>query len=139
MKRTLVRAGTARKAFLGVVLTLVFANYCYAQELTASFYTVSGLHRDGQWKITKGLCADGKTIFRDEGYTSACNSFKRGVQLRVTDLQSGRSVVVRNTDKTNRRFTGKRIDLSRQSFITLVGSEQDLKKGLLKVRVEYER
>jgi rare lipoprotein A (peptidoglycan hydrolase) len=138
MKRILARARTARKAFLGVVLTLVFANYCYAQELTASFYSVKSLKQEGTYAYSKGIMANGK-LFRDELACCACNSYPLGTHLRVTNLGNGKSVLVVVADRTAKRFKGKRIDLSRSAFIALVGNERALEKGLIKVSVEEVR
>ena len=134
MKRIMVRAGTARKAFFGLLIASILLLYCsslYAQELTASYYDVASLKRDGQWSITKGRCADG-SIFRDDKLTGAYNGYPLGIWVRVVSCENGRSVIVKITDRTAKRFTGKRIDLSLAAMYRLDG----IRKGVIPVVVE---
>ncbi len=99
--------------------------------LTASWYSIESLKKEGTWKLTKGVMANGDK-FRDEGFTCACRLYPLGTRLRVTNLENGRDVEVRVTDKIGKRFATKRIDLSKAAFQKIC----DLDKGLCKVKVE---
>ncbi len=101
--------------------------------LTASWYSIKSLHRDGQWKITKGVMANGEK-FRDEELTCATRDFDLGTKLLIT-ASNGKSVIVRVTDRINKRYKGKRIDLSKQAFNLLAS----LSQGLISVKVEKVR
>ena len=113
---------------------LFITSICQAQELTASFYSISSLKRDGQWNITHGRCADG-SIFRDEGLTCACRCYRLGTYLRVISKVGGRAVQVKVTDRIGKRFAQTRIDLSKSAFEKLSGGRLD--RGILQVEV-YE-
>ena len=120
------------------LITFLFL-FCFscealAEQLTASWYSVEALKRDGQWTKTKGLCADGKTIFDNSAYTCASWDYPLGCKVRVTCQETNKQVVVKVTDRTARRFKGKRIDLSKSAFKELSGGRLD--KGLLQVKVE---
>jgi len=100
-----------------------------AEELTASWYSVSSLHRDGQWNITHGRTASGQ-LFTDSGLTAASNDFPLGTKVRVSTSKA--SVVVLVNDRTAKRFTNKRIDLSPAAFSKI----SNLNGGIEKVTVE---
>ena len=102
--------------------------------LTASWYSVESLHKDGQWKITKGVMANGNR-FSDINYTCATWLYPLGTILRVDNRSNGKSILVVVTDRINRRFAKTRIDLSPIAFKTLAG-RKGLAKGLIKVLVE---
>ena len=99
--------------------------------LTASWYSISSLHRDGQWKITHGRCADG-SLFKDENYTCAVYGYKFGTILKVTNIKTGASVQVVVTDRISKRFAKTRIDLSVKAFSILA----PLSQGIIQVEVE---
>ena len=109
---------------------------CFAESviLKASWYSIESLKKEGTYKHSKGVMANGET-FSDNAFTCACNTYRLGTLLLVTAIKSGRSVVVRTTDRTSRRFKGKRIDLSRAAMEAL-GGKQALTKGLIDVNVE---
>jgi rare lipoprotein A (peptidoglycan hydrolase) len=102
-----------------------------AQELTASYYSVQSLKEEGTYAYSGGRMANGLR-FRDSGATCACNGYPLGTRLLVTNLRNGRSVVVLVTDRTARRFTGKRIDLAISQFAKIAS----LKQGIARVTVE---
>lgn len=116
-----------------VIAVLCISGAAHSQELTASYYDIAALKRDGQWAITQGRCANGEQ-FRDEGLTAASWDFPLNTMVKVTSKETGRSVIVRVSDRTARRFTGKRIDLSKRAFEIVSGGRLD--KGILSVRVE---
>ena len=114
-----------------VALSLFKGCVAHAQELTASYYSRASLIQEGTAKYNPGfIMANGK-VFYDNNFTCACNSYKLGDRLRVTG-RDGRSVVVVVTDRTAKRFTGKRIDLSISAFSKI----SDTCRGLEKVMVE---
>lgn len=115
------------------IFILFLVQFAYADMiLTASWYSISSLHRDGQWKLTHGRCADG-SYFRDNVFTCATNLFPLGTLLRITvSSDSSKSVSVVVTDRINKRFAKTRIDLSKGAFQILA----PLSKGLIQVSVE---
>ena len=120
-------------ALICILLTLTANSWA----LQASYYTVKSLHKDGQWKLTKGRCSDG-TQFSDYKKTCATWLYKKGTMLKIRNKENGKSVICKVTDRINRRFTYKRIDLSLVAFRAISG-EQGLKKGLLPITVEVIR
>lgn len=108
--------------------------FCYAQELTASWYSIESLHKDGQWNITKGVMSDG-TKFSDSNLTCATGLYALGTMLRITPIQrqAGKSaeVIVKVCDRIGKRFIKTRIDLSKAAFEQIA----DLKKGLIDVKI----
>lgn len=55
--------------------------------------------------------------------------------LRVTNIKSGKSVIVRTTDRIGKRFAKIRIDLSKRAFSKIA----NLKQGIVQVKVEQIR
>jgi len=102
-----------------------------SQLLLASYYSVQSLKDEGTYAYSKGIMANGRQ-FSDNGLTAACNSYPLGTKVKVTRTDNKASVVVLVTDRTAKRFTGKRIDLSAGAFAKLA----PLSKGLIKVIVE---
>ena len=86
-------------------------------NLVASWYDAPG-----------GTMANGK-IFDGEAYTCATRDWPLGTKLLIT---SGRRVIrVTVTDRINKRFAGKRIDLTPAAFEKLAPLDQ----GLVNVKV----
>ncbi len=77
--------------------------------------------------------ATGET-FRQTGMTAASNFFKLNTWVRVTNLRSGKSIIVRINDRMHPSMAkkGRVIDLSRKGATIL----DFLVKGLIKVKVE---
>lgn len=73
-------------------------------------------------------------MFRDEGLTCASWDYPLGTKIKVTRTTTKASVVVLVTDRTAKRFKGKRVDLSKSAFSTLTNGNLD--QGLCKVEVE---
>jgi rare lipoprotein A len=88
---------------------------------TASFYNNMFVGR----KTANG------EIFSQKRLTAAHNNVPLGSYLKITSLKSGRSVIVRVTDRLHHR-NHRIVDLSRAAAVRL-GS---VGKGLLKVKVE---
>ena len=69
------------------------------------------------------------------GYTCASNIHPFGTRLKVTNMDNGKSVVVRVNDRGGYDRKGRIIDLSQASFSKIA----DLNQGLAKVKVEKEQ
>jgi rare lipoprotein A len=100
-------------------------------NLTASWYSIDSLKKEGTYKYSKGVMANGQK-FRNEGFTCASRDYELKTILKITNLDNGKSVSVRVSDKINKRFKGKRIDLSKLAFSRIA----ELKKGIVPVKVE---
>ena len=91
-------------------------------EGIASYYTVES---------SSTLTASGET-FTDDGMTCAMRNGKFGTYYRVTDMETGRSVVVKLNDR-GPYIDGRVIDLSEGAMKRL---DPHLKNGILDVRIE---
>ncbi len=76
--------------------------------------------------------------FNEYAFTCANRLYHMGSMLRITDIKSGKSVIVRTTDRIGKRFARTRIDLSKGAMEAL-GGKPALKQGLLQVKVEILR
>ena len=117
--------------FLCIILTSLNA---WAQELTMSWYSIESLKKEGTYAYSKGIMANGRK-FSDELFTCASCDYSLGSFVKITNLADGKNIIVEVTDRTNRRFKGKRIDLSKSAFAKLA----PLSKGIIKVSVEKVR
>jgi rare lipoprotein A len=102
-----------------------------SQFLLASWYSTASLIKEGTFKHSKGVMTNGRQ-FSDYRFTAACNTFPIGTKVKVTRTDIKTSVVVLVTDRTAKRFTGKRIDLSISAMRAIDG----IKQGLIQVIVE---
>lgn len=100
-------------------------------NLKASWYSVESLKKEGTYKYSKGVMANGH-IFNDSLYICATRLFPLGSMVRVTNRISKSFVIVKVTDRIGKRFAKTRIDLSRGAFMRIA----DLKQGLINVTVE---
>jgi rare lipoprotein A (peptidoglycan hydrolase) len=117
--------------FALILLSECNQNPVWAMDLKTSWYSRADLIRDGQDKRTHFIMANGKE-FRDEGLTCASWDYRLGDYIRVRNNANGKSVVVMVTDRTARRFKGKRVDLSRFAFSRIA----DCKQGVVSCTVE---
>lgn len=102
--------------------------------LIASWYSVQSLKNEGTYKYSKGVQANGK-LFDENAFTVASCDFPLGAKLKITTIENPKkSIIVEVTDRTNKRFKGKRIDLAKSAFEKLSGGRLD--KGILQVTVE---
>jgi rare lipoprotein A len=115
--------------FILSALTPLEANQSYT--LTASWYSIQSLRQEGTYKYSKGVMANGEN-FSDNSFTCATRLYPLGSVLRVTSVESGKSVVVKATDRIGKRFAKSRIDLSKLAFSRL----SKLEKGIISVNVE---
>lgn len=73
--------------------------------------------------------------FNPHGISAAHRTLKFGTRVRVTDLKTGRSVVVRINDRGPARWTGRVIDLSRGAAAQL----GMIHRGTARVKIQIER
>lgn len=69
-------------------------------------------------------------VFDKNKLTCASNHFKLGTKLKITNLENGKSVVVKVNDTG--AFKDKNIDLSEGAFKRIA----DLKKGRIEIKVK---
>ena len=117
------------KAIILCLAILTLTTSAYAKQLKASWYSRADLIRDGQDKRTHFIMANGKE-FKDEGFTCASVDYKLGTILKIN--AGGKSVIVQVTDRCNKRFKGKRVDLSKGAFSKVA----NLSQGIVQVEVE---
>lgn len=119
---------------LAIVLGFVFlAGVAHAEpvRLTASWYSIASLKKEGTFKYSKGVMANGE-LFSDTEYTAASRMYPLGSFVSVTNIANGKSVKVRITDRIGKRFAATRIDLSAGAF----GRIANHKSGVIQVLVE---
>jgi hypothetical protein len=120
--------------FIFLITFISSCNPAFAEpiKLTASFYSLSSLKKEGTYAYSKGIQANGK-IFDENALTCASCDFPLKTKLRVTMVKdTKKSVIVEVSDRTNKRFKGKRIDLSKRAFMEIASCEQ----GIVSVLVE---
>ena len=125
-----------KKCYRVAIIYMLILNSvtCYAEpiKLTASWYSIKSLKKEGTWKISKGRTANNE-YFDETALTAASWDFPLNTRVKVTNIQApNKSIEVVVTDRTARRFKGKRIDLSKEAFRRI----SDLDKGLCQVYVE---
>ena len=102
--------------------------------LTASWYSVESCLREG----TSGIMANGRKL-DDTKFTAASWDYPFKTRLRITNCRSNKSVIIEITDRgPSKRLVkkGRVIDLSRAAFAYLVGGEQNLKIGVIPIKIE---
>lgn len=121
--------GGGKMKLLLTIMFVVIATQAYAMD--ASWYSRADLIRDGQDKRTHFVMANGK-VFNDNDMVCASWDYPLNVWLLVRNKSNGKSVLVKNSDRTARRFKGKRCDLSKGAFARIA----DCKQGIVQVLVE---
>jgi len=111
-----------------VVLILISMN---AQAMEASYYSTESLKKEGTYAYSNGIMANG-CRYRDDALTCASWDYSLGTLVTVTNLENKKKVTVRVTDRTARRFKGKRIDLSAAAFDKIARRKQ----GIVSISVE---
>lgn len=109
------------KTFLTVLMILLFSFAFSQQTGKATFY---------HDKYNGRKAADGSTFYQS-ALTCASNVYKLGSQLRITNSENGKSVIVKVTDTGPFRLP-KIVDLSKAAFSQIAS----LKQGIIKVLVE---
>ncbi len=121
------------KSIFGFLISLCLAFTCHGQELTASWYSMESIILEG----SSGIMANGEKL-NDEEFTCASRDHDFGDHLRVTNMESGKSVTVRVTDRGPawRLYRkGRKIDLSKRAFAEIA----DLEQGIIPVKIERWR
>ena len=112
---------------LSVWVVGVFAG----EVITASWYSVESCKREG----TSGIWTASGERFTNEGLTCAMRSRDFGAYYKITNLDNGKSVVVRHNDfGPNKKLWNKvrRVDLSRGAFSKIA----PLSKGVIPISIE---
>lgn len=113
------------------VLLVVWITLAHAEQLHASWYSVESLKKEGTWRYSHGIMANGKS-FSDDGLTCACRLYPLGTRLLVRNINNGKEVLVTVTDRIGKRFAQTRVDLSKRAFAQIA----DLKQGIVCISVE---
>lgn len=110
------------KKCLVIISILLFSLFNAQQKGVASWY---GNKHSGK-KTANG------EIFNENNLTCASNTHKLGTKLKVTNLENGKSVVVRVTDRGGFTKMGRVLDLSKGAFAKIA----NVRKGVVKILVE---
>lgn len=101
---------------------------------SCSWYSKSSTIREGTWQKWGGKTANGEQ-FDENALTCATWGYLFGARLKVTNLENGKSVICRVTDRgPNMKLyrAGRIVDLSKGAFSRIA----DLKRGVINVNVE---
>jgi rare lipoprotein A (peptidoglycan hydrolase) len=128
----LFTSGGIMKLLLTILFVVITTN---AYAMQASYYTEESLRREGQWKISQGRMANNEQYDESKLTVATGKQYKFGTYLRVTNIENGKSVVVKVTDRIGKRFAQTRLDLSKAAFGVICG-ERGHKAGLLPISVE---
>ena len=126
-KGELVLTRLIRRGFL--FLFLIYSTSAQA-GLEASWYSVESLKKEGTFKTSHGIMANGKK-FNDSALTCACRIYPLGARIMVTNLKNNKSIIVKVTDRIGKRFAKSRIDLARDVFAEIA----NLRQGIIPIRV----
>ena len=99
-------------------LILIMCLFCYSFK--ASYYADSfqgKVMRNGQ-------------LYHSDKLTCASNTHKLGTKLKVTNLDNGKSVIVKVTDTGS--FSKVTLDLSKKAFERIA----ELEKGIINIKIE---
>ena len=119
------------KKIILVIYIILISHICYATTLSASWYSIKSLTKEGTMKYSKGIMANGH-LFKDEALTCACRLYPLNTKLKITNIHNNKSVVVKVTDRIGKRFALTRIDLSKAAFNKIA----DLQQGIIPISVE---
>lgn len=112
-----------KKFFLPLIVSLlILVSLNPAQAQTASWY--GGMFHGR-------TTASGET-FNKWGMTAASNSHRMGTRLKVTNIENGKSVVVKVNDTGGFAKYGRTLDLSRGAFSKI----SNIGKGVIKVKIK---
>ena len=105
------------------IILLLVAGIASASEIgKASFYTVK----------SSGLQTANGERYNEDALTCASLDYKFNTLLKVTNIENGKAVIVRVTDRGNFKKYGRILDLSRGAFAKIA----DTKLGVIKVKIE---
>ena len=71
-------------------------------------------------------------VFNQNAMTAASNSHKMGTKLKVTNVATGKSVIVKINDTGGFSKLGRKLDLSQGAFARIA----PLSQGICKVKIE---
>ena len=113
-----------------VCLGVLAAEWCREMWL---FSTLRAADQQASWygEGYRGKAMANGQPFNPDAMTCAGWAWPLGTMLRVTSVDTGRSVVVEVTDRGPAAWTGCQLDLSRAAFARI----QDLNAGRIRVRV----
>lgn len=131
-KRVLASIGLALLVIL--IAAIVHGEPAHADQLKASWYSEASLKKEGTWKTSKGVMANGKR-FDETKNTCATRLYPLGRTVYVRNKKTGGTVACIVTDRIGRRFAKTRIDLSKAAFKKIAS----LKEGLVDVEVSEVR
>lgn len=122
-------------AMIGSAITIIFwtiVAVAHAQDLKASWYSEKSLISEGTRKAGEPqIMANGK-VFNENKLTCATRLYPLGTMLKVTNLDNGKFVIVKVTDRIGKRFAETRIDLSKKAFESIA----KLSQGLVPITAE---
>lgn len=111
------------RILLSIMILLLVAGIASASEIgKASFYTVK----------SSGLITANGERYNEDALTCASMSHKFNTLLRVTNIENGKSVVVRVNDTGNFKKYGRILDLSKGAFSRIA----NLKEGVIKIKIQ---
>ena len=112
------------RILLSIIILLLVAGIASASEIgKASFYTVK----------SSGLVTANGERYNEDAFTCASMDYKFNTLLLVTNIENGKSIVVRVTDRGGfKKKYGRIIDLTPRAFKSLA----PLSQGIIKVKVE---
>ena len=99
-------------------LILIMCLFCYSFK--ASYY-----HSSFHGKVTKS-----GEIYNENRLTCASNTHKLGTKLKVTNMDNGKSVIVKVTDTGS--FSKVTLDLSKKAFERIA----ELEKGIINIKIK---
>jgi rare lipoprotein A len=100
-----------------IIISMCF--YCLT-SFKASYY-----HSSFHGKVTKS-----GEVYNENRLTCASNTHKLGTKLKVTNLENGKSVIVKVTDTGS--FRKVTLDLSKKAFERIA----ELEKGIINVKIK---
>lgn len=104
-----------------------------ATILTASWYSEESLRKEGTWKTSSGIMANGLK-FDETDYTCATRLYPLGTIIKITNPKNQKTVYCEVTDRIGKRFAETRIDLSKAAFQKIAA----LNDGLVQVIITEE-
>jgi rare lipoprotein A len=103
---------------------------------TASWYDSESVNREGTCRKEKCFTASGKEIHvleqQGEMFAAAAKRYHMRSKLRVTNIKTGKSVVVRVLDRGGFQKYGREVDLCKRAFSSIANPRE----GVIKVTVE---
>ena len=100
--------------------------------LKASWYSIESLKKEGTYKYSKGVMANGHK-FKDNNFTCATRLYPLGTWLQICNTKTNKNVRVKVTDRISKRFAKTRIDLSKSAFNQIASLEQGITPVEIKV------